>query len=401
MYCSIQRVSVHVEVKTPLRTPTHKMYSGSSSSLNALVVDFGTFSTRIGYAGEDVPQIHVSSTLGKSKNTTITGCTFDPLLSSTPSVVQTPFSLSPLNAIDIQWNLYVEFLDMAYDRLQTTSSAHPVAMTESLYTSKADREHIVQLLFEDYSIPGLLLLPSPLASCYANARTTALLLDCGASSCTAVPIVDGVVQRHAVQRSAMGGASLDAYLWKKVEKLKEWENLENGWESQKRMELIREMKETVCRVFDGPVDPIAQEKMPKMSYELPDGTTLMLGTERLMTPEQLFGAVDSTEDSLTMLVEKAVMASDKDSRKELWQNIIITGGSSCFENLPIRLERELAMKLPVGTKLKVIAAQFPERKISAWLGTSIVASLGSHHDMWMSKEEYAEFGPSLIHRKCA
>lgn len=50
--------------------------------------------------------------------------------------------------------------------------------------------------------------------------------------------------------------------------------------------------------------------------------------------------------------------------------------------------------------MKVIAPANPtERRFSTWIGGSILASLGSFHQMWMSKAEYSEHGASLIHRK--
>jgi actin-related protein len=51
-------------------------------------------------------------------------------------------------------------------------------------------------------------------------------------------------------------------------------------------------------------------------------------------------------------------------------------------------------------RLKVLQPPPSERKICAWLGGSIVASLGSFHDMWVSKQEYAEHGPGIVDRKC-
>ena len=42
----------------------------------------------------------------------------------------------------------------------------------------------------------------------------------------------------------------------------------------------------------------------------------------------------------------------------------------------------------------------PERKYSAWIGGSILASLETFHKMWITKEEYDESGPSIVHKKC-
>merc|ERR1711963_642114 len=52
----------------------------------------------------------------------------------------------------------------------------------------------------------------------------------------------------------------------------------------------------------------------------------------------------------------------------------------------------------VTIKIKIIAP--PERKYSVWIGGSILASLSTFQQMWISKQEYDECGPSIVHRKC-
>ncbi|KAF9107302.1 hypothetical protein BGX27_008787 [Mortierella sp. AM989] len=47
-------------------------------------------------------------------------------------------------------------------------------------------------------------------------------------------------------------------------------------------------------------------------------------------------------------------------------------------------------------KIKIVAP--PERKYSVWIGGSILASLSTFQQMWISKMEYDESGPSIVHR---
>ena len=69
-----------------------------------------------------------------------------------------------------------------------------------------------------------------------------------------------------------------------------------------------------------------------------------------------------------------------------------------FIGISDRLKKELDAIIPNSMKTKVIAP--PERKYSAWIGGSILASSSSFENMWISKEEYNECGPSIVHRKC-
>ena len=60
--------------------------------------------------------------------------------------------------------------------------------------------------------------------------------------------------------------------------------------------------------------------------------------------------------------------------------------------------KELTALAPSTMKIKVVAP--PERKYSVWIGGSILSSLSTFQQMWISKNEYDESGPSIVHRKC-
>jgi len=69
-----------------------------------------------------------------------------------------------------------------------------------------------------------------------------------------------------------------------------------------------------------------------------------------------------------------------------------------YPGLSDRMQKEITALAPSSMKVKVIA--LPERKYSAWIGGSIIASLSTFQQMWISKQEYDESGPSIVHRKC-
>ena len=92
------------------------------------------------------------------------------------------------------------------------------------------------------------------------------------------------------------------------------------------------------------------------------------------------------------------MKCDVDVRRDLFQNIILSGGSTLFEGMAERMWQEIHSLAPSTNKIKILAP--PERKYSVWLGGSILASLSTFQTMWINKQEYDEAGPSIIHRKC-
>ena len=69
-----------------------------------------------------------------------------------------------------------------------------------------------------------------------------------------------------------------------------------------------------------------------------------------------------------------------------------------FSGIGERMTKELTALAPPTMKITVVAP--PERKYSVWIGGSILSSLGTFQQMWVSKGEYDEAGPTIVHRKC-
>jgi actin len=87
-----------------------------------------------------------------------------------------------------------------------------------------------------------------------------------------------------------------------------------------------------------------------------------------------------------------------DIRKELYGNVVLSGGTTMFEGISERMTKELTNLAPSSMKIKVVAP--PERKYSVWIGGSVLASLSTFQQMWISRNEYEESGAAIVHRKC-
>ena len=117
-------------------------------------------------------------------------------------------------------------------------------------------------------------------------------------------------------------------------------------------------------------------------------------------PEALFqpSLLGRESEGLADMLFHSIMTCDVDVRKDFYSNVVLAGGSSCFPGLAERLQKEVGALAPSSMKIKVIAP--PERKYTGWIGGSIMASLSTFQQMWVSKEEYDESGPAVVHRKC-
>ena len=97
-------------------------------------------------------------------------------------------------------------------------------------------------------------------------------------------------------------------------------------------------------------------------------------------------------------LHSAIRRAGIDIRKDLYRNIVLSGGSTMYPGFNIRLEKAITALAPSGVKIKVIAP--PERIHSAWIGGSILTSTSAFQQLWISKQDYDELGPSIVHRKC-
>ena len=176
----------------------------------------------------------------------------------------------------------------------------------------------------------------------------------------------------------------------------------------------------MCRVSETPFNPEENVNLPAVTYELPDGQEIQVGAARFAVPETLFnpsllsefgdvstlvpraeGGAAPQLQGLPSVVSECISRCDVDVRREMYNGIVLTGGTSLFGSLRERLEKEVAETAPpTMVKVKVTAAtNAVERRYSTWIGGSILASLGTFQQMWLSKQEFKEHGAGLIHKK--
>jgi hypothetical protein len=92
----------------------------------------------------------------------------------------------------------------------------------------------------------------------------------------------------------------------------------------------------------------------------------------------------------------SIFKCDLDIRRDLYGNVVLSGGTTMFPGIADRMQKELTSLSPSSMKVKIVAP--PERKYSVWIGGSILASLSTFQNLWCSKQEYDESGPGIVHR---
>ncbi|XP_059484515.1 actin-like protein 6B [Neocloeon triangulifer] len=430
------------------------LYGGDE--IGALVFDGGHYSFRVGYAQEDTPKAEIPAVVGIGEDANgmavIEGEAMevdekkpDPSSinqSNKKYYIDTTSLCVPRQGVEVtsymkecmieDWDLFEKVLDYSYKKIiQSESEFHPVLMSEAPWNVRLKREKLTELMFEKYNVPAFFLVKNAVLAAFANGRSTGLVVDSGSTHTTAVPVLDGYVLGQAIVKSPLGGDYISmqctkfleendidlspTYLVAGKEAVKErekprWTKRKNvpevtrNWHNYMVRKVVQDFQATSLQVLETPFDEKIVANIPTVHYEFPTGYNQDFGAERFRIPEALFDPSmvrGNTMLGVGHIVTTSVGMCDVDVRPSLYGSVVVTGGNSFLQGFPERLNRDLSVKIPNSMRLKMISANgCAERRFGAWIGGSILASIGSFQQMWLSSQEYEEGGKQQIERKC-
>ncbi|KAI9792989.1 MAG: NuA4 histone acetyltransferase subunit [Piccolia ochrophora] len=326
---------------------------------------------------------------------------------------------------------------------------NPLLMTETGWNAGKAREKSIQVAMEDWGCPAFWLGRNGVLAAFAGGKASSLVIDIGASTLSVTPVHDGLILKKGIMRSPLAGNFVSQQLRILFETSQPPVTITPHYlisskvpvdagapssatyrtfeipphESFKRLQeerVLTEFKESVVQLWQGPgrlssgqqgtTNEDVVRGWPGRPFEMPDGWNQVFGAERYKVAEGIFDAkmaltnaenpAPQQNQTLPALIQSSLSAVDPDIKANLLANVVVTGGTSLLYGFTERLNTELTQLFP-GPRVRLSApGNTAERRFASWIGGSILGSLGTFHQMWISKKEYEEHGPNVVEKRC-
>lgn len=273
-----------------------------------------------------------------------------------------------------------------------------ILFTDPLSTPKAVREQLVQLMFETFNVSGFYASEQAVLSLYAVGRISGCTVDIGHGKIDIAPVIEGAVHHIASRRLEIGGAELTKLLARELGKSNPLMKLDIS-----DVERLKELY--ACCAEDDLAYEKTQQSCQEEQHTLPDGQVIKIGRERFTVGEALFqpSILGLESHGIVEQLVRSISAVSSENHRQLLENTVLCGGTVSMAGFEDRFQKEASLCSSAIRPSLVKAPEYMPENLtmcSAWVGGAILAKVVFPQNQHITKADYDETGPSVVHRKC-
>lgn len=358
-----------------------------------IVIDNGSCSFKIGFGGEECPKVTFPNMVGVQKYNTAKSDAKNIYVGD--EAVKKAGILNVFYPVEhgsvTNWDYMDKILNLGFSELNVKSEDYRVLVSEPSNITKANREKMIQNMFETFKVPSYYSADQGVLNIISSGSHTGISLDIGHELTQVVPVINDHALEYAILCEYLAGQNITQYL----RKLLNSSNKTNLSTNPSDFLKAQDIKEKTCFFSTEPnSEPI--------SYMFSDGSTIELSEECTTCTDLLFNPSLNDLDQLTridQLVYDSIMKTDLiNERDTFFENIVVSGGTASMKGFQEKFEKEMTVHAPPSRKIRI---SYPtDVKFGSWIGGSILSGLSYFNEMVVTKDEYEECGATIVHHKC-
>ena len=372
----------------------------------SIIIDNGSGFIKFGFSGEWVPTV-IPSCVGYPKYITTElgderGFLIGTEVEAKRSILNLKYPIE--NGVIDNWDDMEKIWSYIFTyELKVDPCEYNVMLTEAIMNPKVNRVKMAESMFETFNVPGLYIANQGVLSLLNAGKFTGFVVESGESITQFIPIFEGFCLSHANNKINFGGRTLTKFMMLLLTETGQ------NFSIPVEKEIVKTIKEKACYVALNFEDEL--KTVEPFDYELPDGKHVVIKDQRIRCTESIFGPstlynydclnlyLIPSKKGLLDTCYDSIQKCDIDLKKDLYNNIVLSGGNSMFNGFEKRLTEEIKAFAPEPMKKEVKVIAFSERKFAAWSGGSTLSSISAFESEWFTKDQYEEYGASYIHKK--
>ncbi|MEO1090175.1 MAG: actin family protein [Pseudomonadota bacterium] len=349
----------------------------------AVVIDSGSGVTRAGLAGDAEPQAVFAEAVAGS----IVGDDADHRSDLDVSHPTAGDGVADWDAMEQLWR------HALIDRLAVDPTERAVLLATPPLQSRQDRERAILLMFDTFEVPACYLAVDAMTALLGTGRTTGVVAHIGAYATHVTPVAGGYPVPHATLRLDFGDRHLVDHLAELLAKRG------IGVRTPEERAAVTHLLHEHGSVAEDMAEAMADARTSH-TVELTDGMTAEIGSERFRAAEPLFHPeqIEVADGGLPATTVRAIGNCPTAVHPTLYGNVVLAGPLAALPGLRERMQKEIETHAPQGTEVVVeVPAAAPHL---TWTGAAKLAAMPQFEAMFITRDEYVEHGPGIVHEKC-